>query len=193
MPAVLSVPSRRLRRKTWLGFEVVGEEEPAPAAQSWRPAAASLPSFLLLEGLEPEDSNCRKSVYLVTLPALRWALKGNAECGHVCPSGWAHEDIARVIQAAFQNPSHNGSQNQRWGSSLELDSFVVFKEHHAATEGEDQGPVHWHIALRASGTFRFAPYKRALAMNHRLASHWSTSHVGYWSAVRYGFMSLSAC
>ncbi|CAE8655280.1 unnamed protein product [Polarella glacialis] len=188
MPAVLSVPSRRLRRKTWLGFEVVGDEEPAPAAQSWRSAAVSLPDFLVLEDLEPEDGNCRKAVYLVTLPALRWALKGNSECGHVCPSGWAHEDIARVIQAAFQNPLHKGIGNQRWGSSLELDSFVVFKEHHAATEGEDQGPVHWHVALRASGTFRFAPYKRALAMNHRLASHWSTSHQGYWSAVRYGFM-----
>ncbi|CAE8638477.1 unnamed protein product [Polarella glacialis] len=154
MPAVLSVPSRRLRRKTWLVFEVVGDEEPAPAAQSWRSAAVSLPDFLILEDLEPE----------------------------------AHEDIARVIQAAFQNPSHKGIGNQRWGSSLELDSFVVFKEHQAATEGEDQGPVHWHVALRASGTFRFAPYKRALAMNHRLASHWSTSHQGYWSAVRYGFM-----
>ncbi|CAE8608119.1 unnamed protein product [Polarella glacialis] len=179
MPAVLSVPSRRLRRKTWLGFEVVDSPSPclpAPAAQSWRSAAVSLPDFLILEDLEPEDGNCRKAVYLVTLPALRWALKGNSECGHVCPSGWAHEDIARVIQAAFQNPSHKGIGNQ------------LFKEHHAATEGEDQGPVHWHVALRASGTFRFAPYKRALAMNHRLASHWSTSHQGYWSAVRYGFM-----
>ena len=42
--------------------------------------------------------------------------------------------------------------------------------------------------MRASACFRFSAYKRALSVNHGLASHWSCSHEGYWSAVRYGYM-----
>lgn len=50
------------------------------------------------------------------------------------------------------------------------------------------GAVHYHVALQASQSFRFAPYKRALLHRHRLASHWSCSHDGYWSTVRYGYI-----
>jgi hypothetical protein len=48
--------------------------------------------------------------------------------------------------------------------------------------------VHFHVALLGSRCFRFLSLKRALLERHGLASHWSSSHVGYWSAVRYGFM-----
>jgi hypothetical protein len=46
--------------------------------------------------------------------------------------------------------------------------------------------VHYHVALKAAASFRFVPVKRVLRVKHGLASHWSTSHDGMWSAIRYG-------
>ena len=104
-----------------------------------------------------------------------------------CPSDWTHEDVARVISDIFQRPLH-AKHSASWGTTLQLVSFVVFRERHAPREGETVGPYHWHIAVKCTGSFRFAPYKRALTVNHSVASHWSCSHTGYWSAVRYGYM-----
>ena len=46
---------------------------------------------------------------------------------------------------------------------------------------------HDHAAVLASdgSSFRFAAVKKALLKRHGLASHWSCTHSGYWSAVRY--------
>ena len=89
---------------------------------------------------------------------------------------------------SFSNPVHASRGNQTWGSNLSLESFVVFRERHAPRLGERAGPCHWHIALRASSCFRFCAYKRASSVNRNLASHWSCTHDGYWSAVRYGYV-----
>jgi hypothetical protein len=45
---------------------------------------------------------------------------------------------------------------------------------------------HFHVAAAGDKQFYFMPVKRALLQRHGLASHWSTSHTGYWSAVAYG-------
>ena len=37
----------------------------------------------------------------------------------------------------------------------------------------------------ASLSFRFSPIKRALLQKYGIATHWSTTHLGYWSALRY--------
>ena len=39
--------------------------------------------------------------------------------------------------------------------------------------------------MKGSTPFRFAPVKKALQDNHRLATHWSCTHAGYWSPLRY--------
>ena len=146
--------------------------------------------FLMAEELEAEDAGKRKSVYLVTLPALRMALGMSGPhvpgaAPRMCPSGMTHEQVANMMFHAFNNPVR-GSVNG--GPPTTLKSMVVFRERHAPTAGEEHGPVHWHVAIRADGTFRFLPYKKALQYHHGVASHWSTSHMGYWSAVRYGVM-----
>lgn len=183
MPAVLSVPRNRLRKKVWLGFEIV-DEEPSKAAPGDK--QEPIVSFLLEEDLEHEDVNASRRVYLVTFPALSRAGDGGGlSKGLVCPSTWKHEDIARVIIHAFDNPvrSHN---NASWGGEqVKLDLFTVFRERHAARSGEEVGPYHWHVSLLADQKFRFASFKRALMLHHSLASHWSTSHVGYHSTIRY--------
>ena len=52
---------------------------------------------------------------------------------------------------------------------------------------DEQGTehVHLHIVVKASNTFSFMPYKRALRVRCRLASHWSSSRDGYGCAVRH--------
>ena len=173
MPAVLSLPARRLRQKTSPGSFVARGEQ---GCVVWTTE----------EDLEPEQGGSVKSVYLITLPALtREAVEAR---GRTCPSKWSHEDVARVVLDSFKSPVHATKGNQTWGTQVELRSFVVFRERHAPRDGETVGPYHFHIALKASASFRFAPYKRALSVTHKLASHWSCTHTGYWSAVRYGCM-----
>lgn len=171
MTCELALPGRRLRRKTWLGFEVV---EAAPQG----PFPHHCCDALSADDLRPESAGSIKAVYLVTLPALKVL---GRDRGYVCPSGWSHDDVLRVFLSVFQE------YGQANNSKVGLESLVVFRERHSGQDGV-VGPYHWHIALKASRSFRFNPYKRELHVRHGLASHWSTTHTGYWSAVRYGFM-----
>lgn len=186
MPAMLSVPTRRLRRKTWIGFHIIEEEEPTEPRHAGQ-ITTTWQGFLCVEALEAEPKTAKKSVYLVTLPALRWISEGGSSRGLLCPSQWKHEDVARVILDVFKNPAYTAN-NEEWGTSIELECFVIFRERHALVAGDLERHYHWHVAVKASGSFRFAAFKRALSLRHCLASHWSTSHNGYWSAVRYGYM-----
>ncbi|CAE7268919.1 unnamed protein product, partial [Symbiodinium sp. CCMP2456] len=80
--------------------------------------------------------------------------------------------------------------NAAWGTAVQPVAFVNFRERQSPRDGQDVGPFHWHIALEADLNFRLAAFKRALFVNHRVASHWSCSHTGYLSAVRYGCMPM---
>lgn len=181
MPFELCVPDRRVRRKTWLGFEFVPDgSDPA------LPLPPPLPVAQDEHSLPEEVATSVKRVYLVTLPALQ-RQSGDSR-SLVCPSTWKHQDVAAVLVDAFRRPAHTRN-NAGWGrKATELECMVVFRERHAPRAGEAVGPFHWHIALKASSCFRFAPFKRSLAVNHGLASHWSSTHTGLWSAIRYGYI-----
>ena len=181
MPFELTVPTRRLRRKTWLGFEEVPAPSPCLEGLGQQQDGSAQPhdaASLADEDLR-EAPGSVKSVYLVTLPALR---SGCAPRGYVCPSTWSHDDILRVFLAVFNaGPEHEAA------GRLTLECVTVFRERHAGQDGAP-GPYHWHVALKASSSFRFVSYKRIFHVEHGLATHWSCTHMGYWSAVRYGFM-----
>ena len=181
MPFELCVPDRRVRRKTWLGFEFVPDgSDPA------LPLPPPLPVAQDEHSLPEEVATSVKRVYLVTLPALQ-RQSGDSR-SLVCPSTWKHQDVAAVLVDAFRRPAHTRN-NAGWGrKATELECMVVFRERHAPRAGEAVGPFHWHIALKASSCFRFAPFKRSLAVNHGVASHWSSTHTGLWSAIRYGYI-----
>eukprot|EP00973_Karenia_brevis_P009415 1271874-Karenia_brevis.AAC.1 len=55
---------------------------------------------------------------------------------------------------------------------------------HAANPGERAQP-HDHVPVKAFRQFYFMPVKRALLQRHGIASHWSCTHDGYHSALRY--------
>ena len=175
---------RRLRRKTTVPLQ----QPPAvpPDVASRQSEIAWREQFLAQEDLVGEDTGRRKAVYLVTLPCPRSSVEGSGENGLRAPGQLSHEEVEKAFLDVFANPVHvDGASERRGRGSLTLERMVIFKELHAPDEAGDER-VHYHVALLGSASFRFAAYKRALRMNHSLASHWSCTHEGYWSAVRYG-------
>eukprot|EP00973_Karenia_brevis_P011118 1504942-Karenia_brevis.AAC.1 len=83
----------------------------------------------------------------------------------------------------FDKPVHiDGAANGRSTRGVSLLKMVVYQEKHAP-DANGQHAIHYHVPLQASCSFRFQAYKRALKEKYGLASHWSSSHDGYWSAV----------
>ena len=58
--------------------------------------------------------------------------------------------------------------------------LVVFREEHA------DGMHHFHVAVLLRQSRSFVAAKRTLRERNHLAAHFSASHTGFWSAVRYG-------
>lgn len=182
MESTTANPSgRRLRRKTTVGqlvvllTTVVAPALPAVAAAAWSD------EFLAEEDLEPE-SDKRKAVYLVTLP------HPQDNSGLRAPGSFSRRDIVSMLIDVFAHPVYvDAAAAGRGRSSLALHKMVVFRELHALNATGER-PVHYHVALCASNTFRWGPFKRAMREKYSVASHWSDSHDGYWSAVRYGTM-----
>lgn len=169
----------------------VGGAAPAPApAPPLAPASASewQDTFLSSEDLAKEDAQKRKMVYLVTLPHPRVAYGSAAGAELKAPGDYSREQVLEMFKAIFVAPEHvDAASRSRGGPALTLERCVVFREAHQAGEDGVAHP-HYHVAVAASNTFRFNAYKRALRVRFGLASHWSCTHEGYWSAVRYGFM-----
>ena len=174
--------SRRLRQKT----RVAGREPTVPSDAPRAPARVVCHRLLEQEELAVEQEDQRKSVYLVTFPHPQRAF-GDADAGRLrAPGELTHADMEAVMLDAFANPEYvDGARGHRAPPTLTLQRMAVFTEKHEADDSGEQH-IHYHVAVLASHTFRFAPYKRALRARHALASHWSLTHDGYWSAVRYG-------
>jgi hypothetical protein len=169
-------PLRRLRQKTALsgplGFEATNEV-------TWTP------NLLEQENLETESRSQHKSVYLVTFPAL--AHSTTATTGLKCPSTFTREGIARRLVEAMKHPLYNNPSHASLTRAAELVTYIVFRELHQPRPADGKRLAHFHVAVKASSSFRFGPVKKALQTTFGLASHWSTSHDGLWSAVKYGF------
>ena len=190
-----TVTRRRLRLKTPEGaIHVVDVPSPSLIGAAMDTATRSVTwceTFLQVEELEQEDAQKRKAVYLITLPHPRAAGRDDIQTLRA-PEDFKGNSkaIANIIRDVFEHPVHCDAaaqqRTQEGGSALKLLRFVVFREFHKPDE-RGVAHVHYHIALQASASFRFMPYKRALLQRWRLASHWSCTHDGYPSAVRYGF------
>ena len=145
-----------------------------------------LDTFLEHEDLAPEG-NTHKAVYLVTLPHPTTAMTGGSS-GLKAPGTLSRAQVLAIFQDVFAKPVHvDGAAPSRSGWTKHLIKVVVFQERHAENANGER-EIRYHVALCASSSFRFQPYKRALRERHGLASHWSTSHHGYWSTVRYGWL-----
>ena len=133
----------------------------------------------------PEEPSRRKAVYLVTV-AHPQASHSTTGAQLRSPDTFTRDDLQRYLLDAFANPAYADSGNQAGsaGTSVLVLSMVVFQEYHKeAADGEAHR--HYHVAVRATHSHLFAPRKRALLARHGVASHWSSSHDTYSSALRY--------
>ena len=172
MPSSLINPARMLKRMRAKG----PDPRPAQAPLEAEPAhdAAS------------EDLKAKRQVFFVTFP------HPNAEfsqCGVtlVAPDRVSRADLLEKMQHACAAPAYTDPHSVQNGFSVKLSQAAIFREFHKKnTAGRVH--THYHVAFKAETSFRFAPVKKAMLQRFGLASHWSCTHAGYWSAVRYCFV-----
>ena len=138
--------------------------------------------------LEGEDPDASRAVYLVTFP--HPGADGAAPVPNlVAPGTLSREQLRDAILASCRAPEYDPTFLHRHPGfvvrPLPVKQLVVFREYHAP---DDQGVkhIHYHVALLLVQKSRFVPLKRSLMNKYKLATHWSCTHNGYWSAVRYG-------
>ena len=124
-----------------------------------------------------------KQVYLVTLPH---PLQTHSCSGValVAPGSLDKNEVMRRFLAACASPIYTDARCRQAGGGVQVLRAGLWRElHRASADGEAQ--PHDHIPVLAARQFRYLPVKRALLERHGLASHWSCTHDGYWSPVRY--------
>ena len=192
--APAQVPRRRLRRKTPPALAGVGlqamcvplQDRVGMLGERRRADVEWSVQFLDIEDLGPEGAK-HKSAYLVTLPHPSVALSSGL-ANLRSPSEFDRRQILAAILDVFAHPIwSDGAAHTRTSAGVTLKRCVVFQDKHAE-DALGRREIHYHIALVASSSFRFAVFKRTLRERYGLASHWSTSHDGYWSTVRYGYL-----
>ena len=128
------------------------------------------------------DATKSKSIYLVTLSHPKAA---RSACGKVllAPENFTREEVLGKFLASCASPVYMDARSIRAAQPMPIKFVCVFREvHKEDADGIAHG--HYHIGVVAFRQFMFLPVKRAL-LNFGLASHWSNSHDGYWSIVRY--------
>ena len=135
-------------------------------------AQTPLPNDLEL-GEEADDG--KRRVYLVTFPPVRASRASTGEI-LVAPGSKKKAAILKCFLDSCANPVYHHNRNESF--------HVHVLETGIWRERCKDGSIHDHVPVVAK-SFRFLPVKRALLQRHGLASHWSCTHTGYWSAVRY--------
>ena len=145
-------------------------------------------AFSVLQPADGEDTCTMKMVYLVTLSHPKTA-KSKEGIALVPPSRFAREGVRDAFLAVCASPHHDAKWLQRnpgfRSAPVPVLKLVVFREYHAESAGGERH-LHYHVGILLEKQTRFMPLKRALLERFGLASHWSASHCGYWSVVRYG-------
>ena len=165
--SVVATLKRRLRGKT-----------PPPD----KPSQSSLPSPLDLGDEAPSDST-KQRVYLVTLSRPKQDFSSNG-IRLRAPAEFSKKQILAFVREACEHPAYLNHLCRASGSKVSLLRVCVFREFYKPDEN-GVADIHDHLPLLAEGSFRFMPVKRALLNRRGLASHWSCTHTGYWSALRY--------
>ena len=169
MPAVVASakPLRRLRVKTSWGKRT---QKPVVTLDDW--------------GAQ-EQSGARRQVYLVTFPHPKVS---HSTCGRklVAPGTKTKRQILDCLLDSCKNPAYSDGRSLAWKNEVHLKFAGVWQEFH---QPDPAGVAHAHdhatVLALPKKQFAFLPVKKALLSRHGLASHWSCTHNGYWSAIRY--------
>ena len=129
-------------------------------------------------GLTKENPEAKRMVYLITFPhTFRPDL--------VAPETLSRDAILCKVGDSMANPVYTHRCHEAQANPPEPNKMVCGRESHSELGVDGQVHEHDHVGLLATIAFRFMPVKRALLERHGLASHWSCTHDGYHSVVRY--------
>ena len=135
------------------------------------------------EGWGQELAGAKRSVYLVTFPHPKQAL---SECGRplVAPESLSKQSVLEKFLDSCRNPIYTDPRNMIARPPVPVAKTGIWREAHKARD-QDPPHLHDHAPVLAHRQFSFLPVKRALLQRHGLATHWSCTHDGYWSAIGY--------
>ncbi|CAE7414057.1 Ikbke [Symbiodinium sp. CCMP2456] len=137
------------------------------------PAAVAQPDWLT-----QEDAAARSMVFLVTFAAVlsETALQAETPLKDLADLSRLQVRDALLDAVAHPVPEATPRGGRPRSKVLEVVKLVVFLEE----------PKHFQAALKLNTPTRFMPLKLSLRQRSGLASHWSTTHKQWWSALRYG-------
>ena len=127
--------------------------------------------------LSMEDEEALTAIYLITLAGVLEDTAASAQTPLRTLDGITRDMVRDAVLDAIQNPHNTGRGGRPQQSDAKaclLKLVVVLEE-----------PRHFHVAVKLSKRVVFMPFKMALRMRSGFASHWSTSHREFYSAVRY--------
>ena len=161
MAAEQAAPKRRITQKT-----SVQESLPQP-----------------LELGTEAASDAKLMAYLVTFPR---PLQPCAATGErlIAPGSLLKKAVLEKFLDALAHPVYSNQWLAQCQGGVAVEMCGIWREHHRSSP-EEVGDIHDHAAVLGAASFRYLPVKRALLQRHGLASHWSCTHTGYWSTVRY--------
>ena len=194
LPLHSAVSRKRLRGKT-------PPPQPFPAS-SFSPAALPLspavartrlcaktpppkPRQAVVVGCQPAgtENSAKRQVYLVTLPHPRRSVSSSGR-QLVAPGSLSKTDVLNKFLDACAAPMYADGRMLSNPQPVPIKLAGLWRELHQE-DLEGQAYPHDHVPVLAERQFRFNPVKKALLERHGLASHWSCSHDGCWSAIRY--------
>ena len=127
-----------------------------------------------------EKGSAKSEVFLVTFA--RVLAQTLAAAPHLRDvSALSRQEVLDAVWDSLERPDVNpsGGRPRAPDAGPLVQKELVVKEKHA------DGTFHFHVAVKLSSQHRFLAAKRTLLSRHGLASHWSSSHTQWWSALRY--------
>ena len=182
---------RRLRAKT-----SVASSAPVAALAFTKPSRRlcvktkmqkpkQVPLVIVDDWENEEKTSCRRLVYLVTLPQPKASHSASGR-KLVAPGSMSKEKVLQCLLDSAEHPEYTDGRSVSLQRKVALQQCGVWREfHQPAADGAVFTHDHVPVLAPPQKAFSFAPVKKALLTRHGLASHWSCTHLGYWSAVRY--------
>ena len=132
---------------------------------------------------EEAGGQTKLALYFITFPRPKQERASTGE-KLVAPGSKTKKQVLDALLDSCARPIYLDANSIANGCCVQPEMAGIWREFCKPTPGVEDD-VHDHAPLMAKGSFRYMPVKRALLQRYGLASHWSCTHNGYHSMIRY--------